>query len=429
MKNRIISGIFALSCSLSLLAQSGTNSPYSQYALGALADQSQGFSRGMNGVGLALRQGNIVNTLNPASYSAVDSLTMIFDVGLSGQLTHFKEGNASVNAKNADFEYAVGSFRLMRNVGVSFGLLPLTNVGYSYSSSTRLADNRGIIAETYSGSGGFHQVFLGAGWRIAKPLSVGVNAAYLWGSYDRSIVSSSGTDINSLQKAYSASVNSYRLDVGLQWQQALNKVDELTFGATVSLGHKLGADPQCMIINTNSLTSTPDTTTFTIANGLSLPMAYGVGLAWKHRNRLIVALDGTMQQWGNLDYPDYNAGSYELKSGLLKDRYKVNAGLDYVPNAGSRKLLHRIHYRMGAGYATPYYKINGCDGPKEISVSAGFGIPLQNGWNLRGNMRPVLNVSAQWARTSAKNFITEDMFRINIGLTFNERWFAKWKVD
>ena len=84
---------------------------------------------------------------------------------------------------------------------------------------------------------------------------------------------------------------------------------------------------------------------------------------------------------------------------------------------------------MGAGYATPYYKVHGYDGPKEISVSAGFGIPLQNGWNVRGNMRPVLNISAQWARNSAKDLITEDMFRINIGLTFNERWFSKWRVD
>ena len=429
MKNRVLCSVLAVACSLSSLAQSGTNSPYSQYALGVLTDQSQGFSRGMNGVGLALRQGNIVNTLNPASYSAVDSLTMIFDVGLSGQFTHFKEGDASVNAKNADFEYAVGSFRLMRNVGMTFGVLPLTNVGYSYSSSTKLEDNRGTIAEIYSGSGGLHQVFLGAGWRIAKPFSVGVNAAYVFGGYDRSIVSSSGTDINALQKVYSASVNSYRLDFGVQWQQPLNKTDELTFGATVSLGHKLGADPQCMIINTNSLTNNPDTTTFTISNGLSLPMTYGVGLAWKHRNQLLVAADGIMQQWGSIDYPDYRSGTYGLRSDLLKNRYKANIGLDYVPNAASRNLLHRIHYRMGAGYATPYYKVNGYDGPKEISVSAGFGIPLQNGWNLRGNMRPVLNISAQWARTSAKDLITEDMFRINIGLTFNERWFSKWKVD
>ena len=119
-----------------------------------------------------------------------------------------------------------------------------------------------------------------------------------------------------------------------------------------------------------------------------------------------------------------------MRSDLLKDRYKVNVGADYVPDAMSRNMLSRVHYRFGAGYATPYYNINGKEGPKEYSVSAGFGIPLQRiYWNSRGNMAPMLNISAQWARTSAKDLITENTFRINLGLTFNERWFAKWKVD
>ncbi|MDE6690147.1 MAG: hypothetical protein K2J86_09775 [Prevotella sp.] len=429
MNKRFLCNILVAMCCVSVFAQSGTNSPYSQYGLGVLSDQSQGFSRGMNGVGLALRKGNIVNTLNPASYSAIDSLTMIFDVGLSGQLTNFKEGGASINARNADFEYAVGCFRLVRNVGVSFGVLPLTNVGYSYSSSTILDQDRGTIAETYSGSGGLHQVFVGAGWRILKPLSLGFNAQYIWGNYDRSIVSSTGTDINSLKKVYSTSAKTFHFDFGAQWQQPINKYNEVVVGATVGLEQKLGADPECMIINTNSLTNVPDTTLFSISNGLSLPMTYGVGVSWNHKNRLLVDFDATMQQWGNIDYPSYEAGSYVLKSGLLKDRYKVNLGADYLPNGMSRNFLERVHYRLGAGYATSYYKVNGQDGPKELSVSAGFGIPLQNGWNLRGNLRPVLNISAQWVHSSATNFITENTFRINIGLTFNERWFAKWKVD
>ena len=45
------------------------------------------------------------------------------------------------------------------------------------------------------------------------------------------------------------------------------------------------------------------------------------------------------------------------------------------------------------------------------------------------NNRSVVNVSGQWVRSSADNFITENTFRINIGITFNERWFMKWKVD
>ena len=44
-----------------------TVSPYSQFGLGIPLDQSQGFNKGMNGVGIAFREHNMVNTLNPAS--------------------------------------------------------------------------------------------------------------------------------------------------------------------------------------------------------------------------------------------------------------------------------------------------------------------------------------------------------------------------
>ena len=74
---------------------------------------------------------------------------------------------------------------------------------------------------------------------------------------------------------------------------------------------------------------------------------------------------------------------------------------------------------------TPYYKINGQDGPKEWSASLGLGLPIMNSWNNRSQ----LNISAQWVRQEAKGFIRENTFRINVGLTFNERWFAKWKVE
>ena len=429
MKNRIIVGVAALSMAVGLFAQSGTNSPYSQYGLGVLTDQSQGFNRGMNGVGLAMRQGKIVNTLNPASYSAVDSLTMLFDVGLSGQITNFKEGGTRVNANNADFEYAVGSFRMLRNVGVSFGILPYSNIGYSYATSTFMEETRTTLANAYSGSGGLHQAFVGAGWRVLKPLSVGFNFAYLWGTYTRS-VTTSGSDrsIRTLSKAYEASVNSYNLDFGLQWEQQLSRADVLTLGLTFGLGHKLGADPSCDITIVDPLTNVSDTTHLVAENGLSLPTSYGVGLAYNHAGKLLVGADFTLQKWGSVDYPAEVGNSYQTTSGLLKDRYKINAGIDYVPNPNERKsFLKQIHYRAGAGYATPYYIINGQDGPKEFSLSAGFGIPLMKSQN--GQNRSMLNISAQWAHTSAKNLITENTFRINIGLTFNERWFAKWKID
>ena len=431
MKKSLLCTILLLVVALLAHAQAGSKSPYSQYGLGALNDQSQGISRGMNGVGLALRKGDISNALNPASYSAIDSLTMLFDVAMSGEVTNYKERGASVNAKGASFEYFTGTFRLHKNLGMTFGLLPYSDIDYEYSTSQYLDSNNGTIQENYTGSGGLHQALLGVGWKIVKPLSVGVNVAYLWGKQDKSVASVSTTYINSLSKTYSALFNSYSIQFGLQWEQPLSKNDMLTLGATYTLGHTLNSNANCVIVNTNSATSKRDTTSFVVENGFAIPHTIGIGLGLNHKESLFVGADFTMQKWGSIDYPDYDAdqGTYTKKSGLLKDRYKVSLGADYVPNAMSRSYFSRVHYRLGAGFATPYFKVNGQDGPKELSVSAGFGLPLQNSWNSRGNMKPVLNISAQWVRSSATDLITENTFRINLGLTFNERWFAKWKVN
>ena len=432
MKKKIIVGFLVVSVAISASGQrSGMMSPYSQYGLGTLADQSQSAIRGMGGTGIGLRDGKLVNTLNPASYSAVDSLTMLFDVGLSGQITNFKENGNSVNARSADFDYAVGLFRVRKNVGVSFGVLPYSDIGYSYTSSVALNNTIGNLTETYTGSGGLNQGFLGVGWRPIKPLSVGVNLAYLWGDYTRS-VSTTGSSVNSLSKTYSANISSYNVTFGAQWQQPFGKKDVMTLGATLGLGHKLGADPTCDIINTNTSTQVSDTTSFIIKNGLELPVTFGAGLAWNHDQKLTVAADFTLQKWGSVDFPSYNEATsqYTLRSNLLQDRKRMSLGLDYVPDANHlRNYLKRVHYRLGAAYATPYYKVNGQDGPKEFSLSAGLGLPLLSKWNLQVAMRPVLNISAQWVHTSAKDLITDNTFRVTLGLTFNERWFAKWRVD
>lgn len=407
-------------------AQGGTNSPYSQFGIGALSDQSQGMSRGMNGVGYGLRQGNNVNTLNPASYSGVDSLTMLFDMGVSGQFTHYEEGKLKRNASLASFEYVVGSFRALKNVGVSFGLLPYSSVGYEYTTSSR-DQNLGQLTESFTGSGGLHEVFLGFGWRLMKPLSIGVNAGYLWGSIDRSVLPDADATANSLRKNYSTSVSNYKLDIGAQWVQPIGRFDRLTLGAVVGLGHNLKNDAEMTIVSSNQLSNSSDTTALKLTDAFELPMSFGVGAAYQHAGKLTLAADFTLDKWGDVKFPTFTGNEYKLQSGLLKDRMKMSVGLDWLPNPsqmGGRYLEH-VHYRLGAGYATPYYYINGKEGPKELSVSAGFGIPIVN----MHNNRSVLNISGQWVRSSAKDFVTENYFRINIGITFNERWFMKWKVD
>lgn len=416
---------------MGICAQSGTNSPYSQYGLGVQSDQTSGFNRGMNGLGLGFREHNQVNFINPASYSSMDSLMFLFDVGMSGQVTNFTEGGKKINAKNADFEYAVAGFRAFKNVGVSFGILPYTNIGYNYSVSDYLNDDRNVLyTNSYFGKGGIHQVYLGIGWEFMKGLSVGANISYLWGDYERSVVNSySDSYAKTLSKYYTATINSYKLDVGVQYTYAFDKKNEITVGLTYGHGHKLGATPKCDIVSTDPSSVTPDTTSYSVKKGLAIPTTIGAGFMWSHNKQWKIGADYNYQKWGSIEYPVYttvgNTPVYQLSDNYYEDRHKITFGGEFCKNAYSRNFLHRIKFRAGASYATSYYKINGQDGPKEYSVSAGFGIPIMNGYNNRS----ILNISGQWVRSDAKHFVKENTFRINIGLTFNERWFMKWKVE
>jgi len=407
-------------------AQSNTNSPYSQYGLGDLTDQGVGFNKGMGGVGIAFRKGNEVNPLNPASYSSIDSITMIFDAGMSGQITNFSENGKKVNAKSGGFDYVVGSLRLIKNFGVSFGLMPYSNIGFQYEDGMEMDDIETELYANNSGDGGLNQIFLGAGWQMFKFLSIGFNASYLWGDINKTISVINSSSINAISKEYTASVSNYKLDFGLQYIQPINKTDQLTLGLIYSPGHKLKSDPSCNIISLNTSILKSDTTAYSITNGLALPTTFGAGLAYQHDAKLRVGADFHMQKWGSVDYPYFEGNSYILKSGLLKDSYKMNVGAEWIPNPRStRSVFHHVRYRIGAGYTTPYYYINGQDGPKSYHVSIGLGIPIMNAYNNRS----VLNVSAQWQHRSADNLLSENTFRLNIGLTFNERWFSKWKVE
>lgn len=428
MKRFFLGSILLGFGTLSIVAQSGTKSPYSQYGLGILSDQSQGFNRGMSGLFQGFRSGNQVNMQNPASYSAVDSLSMIFDVGVSGQITNFKEGGAKVNAKTANFEYVTALFRIFPKFGASIGLVPYTNVGYSYSTTQQIGSSSTTSTMQFSGEGGLRQAYLGLGYEFFKGFSLGANISYFWGSYKKDItVLSSDDAVKTLSKTYDADVSSYKLDLGVQYRHSLTKTDELTFGATFGLGHKLGSDPSLTVMTLDGQTGVMSASVDTVHNGLSIPMTIGAGIAYSRNKSLIFGVDYQLMRWGAESFPvvNENTNNYELVNNYYMDRHKVTVGAEWLPNRMSRRFLNRVQYRIGASYATPYYKINGQDGPKELTVSAGFGIPLVNSWNNRS----VLNISFQWANLSAKNLVTENSFRVTIGLTFNERWFAKWKVD
>ena len=90
-----------LSIGLVAFAQNGTSSPYSRFGYGILGDNAIGAQRAMGGVGYALHNNRQINVMNPASYASMDSLTFLFDIGLTYQNTITKEGSLKENSQSA----------------------------------------------------------------------------------------------------------------------------------------------------------------------------------------------------------------------------------------------------------------------------------------------------------------------------------------
>ncbi|WP_418211784.1 outer membrane protein transport protein [Bacteroides zhangwenhongii] len=404
------------------IAQNNTNSPYTRYGYGDLSDQGFGNSKAMGGIAFGLRDGAQINPLNPASYTAIDSLTFIFEGGVSLQNMNVNNGGVKLNAKNSSFDYLAMQFRLHPRIAMSVGLLPFSSVGYNVSDS-KFANG---VSQTrsFTGDGGLHQLYAGLGVKVLKKLSVGVNASYFWGDITRSTTvlypETSGSTSYIEQKGIS--ISDYKLDFGAQYTLDFDKKHSMTIGAVFSPKHKLNNDYTVVTQNSTTVSNSFDAT-------FELPNMFGIGLTYNYDKRLTVGVDYSLQQWSKAKFA-INAVDNERVSEDFDetytycDRHKISMGAEYIPNLIGRSYLAHIKYRLGAYYTTPYYKVNGEKASREYGVTAGFGLPVPRS-------RSILSISGQFVRVKGleTNMVNENIFRVSIGLTFNERWFFKRRVE
>ena len=417
------------------IAQNNTNSPYTRYGYGELSDQNFGNSKAMGGIAFGLRDGAQINSLNPASYTAIDSLTFLFEGGVSLQNANFSGNGVKVNAKNASFDYLAMQFRLHPRLAMSIGLLPYSSVGYTVGDSqTATSDQSGtvIFNKVFSGDGGLHQLYGGLGVKVLKSLSVGVNVSYFWGDITRT-----RTQAPAVSGAYAytqqsnASVSSYKLDFGAQYTKEFDKKHSMTIGAIytpkVNLANDYDITTQ-MILQSTSGTQIMSSTTVKPEATLELPNSFGVGFTYNYDKRLTIGADYSLQQWSKvnstLDIADKDMLADFGETYTYCDRSKISVGAEYIPSLMGRSYFTHVKYRLGAYYKTPYYKIDGKRATQEYGVTAGFGLPIPRS-------RSILSISGQYVHVKGleTSFINENVFRISIGLTFNERWFFKRRVE
>lgn len=420
--------------------QVGMSSPYSRYGYGLLMNPTPSGSEAMGGIGYGLRRSQQVNWMNPASYSELDTLTMIFDMGVSGHLARMSDGATdSRDFYNGNFDYVAMQFPLFRNMGASIGLLPYSKMGYNFGATRSLSNIQ--YQEAYRGTGGLNQVYVGVAWEPLKNFSFGANLSYLFGSFSRSsvVIPSSGL-IGETKYAYR--FRELKYDLGVQYTQPLGNTRAITFGAVYSPQLSASADvnPTEMLYTSDPYSSpgiSPSQIlkTDTLQNAsFQLPHTFGAGVTYTTKH-FLVGLDATYQLWESLDYPDV------LDNLTIDDRYnnvlRLNAGVEYVIDPLSQNYFQRIRFRGGLSYSNSYsnFKVNDptdlVNGIEKYSgtfdeygVNVGVGLPFRD--YMSGHVS-MLNIGFGFSRQNpnADYMIKQDMFKITVGMNINESWFFK----
>ncbi len=381
-----------------------TSSPYSIFGLGYLEGNSLGPSRAMGGTGIAFLSDRSINLLNPASYSGLDSLISIFELGVFGKYTQFTSSKESQSLFNANLKYVVMGFRVTPWWGTSFGFAPYSSVGYNINTTASIEGTNQKYLKNFTGEGGVNQAYFGNSIKLFKNLAIGVNAAYLFGNITNT--ESGGSFNYSLQDVTYLSNIDFRY--GLNYRFALRKWNYnigLTYGNSKSLRTN----------NETTITTTIGSETIKgQTRKYGIPQSFGAGIAFG-KEWFKAGVDYERSQWGKINF----------ENPLLRTRNtnRYSFGLE-IPSPGLNKGTARmVFYRLGAEYRESYLLIDNTP-INYRAITLGAGIPL-------GGALSVLNFSLELGQNGT---ITNELFKesfviFHIDMSLRAPWFMKRKYD
>lgn len=419
-KKIFVTAALAVAIIIPTMAQN-EQSPYSKFGYGMVKDYATSMQRNMGGVGIAMTGGRQINVMNPASYAGIDSLTLLWDIGVDLTRLWSKENDATGKSFGGGLDYLTLQFPIGKYMGGSIGLVPYTSVGYSFGGEINDDEGNPTGTTSFTGTGGLNELYVGISGRLFKGFTIGANVAYQFGTIinDSYITDDSGS-ANTLFEQ-SMEIRDWNILLGVQYTKEFRQLHKFTLGATYSPkkdfhGKTWGTNYDI------SADSSPDTIAYTRMNGeYTKPNAYGVGLSYTYNNRLTIEGDFTYQDWSKATFDRLrdNDGNYVSEETNFADRWKTALGMQFVPKTRGN-YFQRIAYRCGAYYSRDYIMV-GNNNIREYGVSVGFGLPTLG-------TKTIINLGLEYKRRSAypaSNLVSENYFNLTIGVNFNE--FAFWQ--
>ena len=420
----------------SLSAQNGTYSgftPYSVYGIGDLHPSGTAFSRSMGGVGVAMRNRRYINTLNPASVTARDSLSFMADFGLSGKNVIFRQNDYKSANNTFNINDFVISFPIKyRKCAVMVGVTPFSNVGYKFTyteTDPSLIGVAGNMGYTASGSGSIYQFFTAVSYTLWDRLSVGAQYNYYFGNLQKDVnFLFSNSSYRSIYGGFDLQLKGSTGKFGIQYEQPFDSGLVLAVGATYRMKTRLrGYAKEYTLANLSTQTDTLKNhiDTLAISNHVSFADEWAVGFSIRRWERWSFEVDYIRSGWGNSGF-DAARGFTNVGSGTFSasTAQSIRAGFEFTPNRNDiRYRYRRWTYRAGAYYDEAYYKLNG-NTVTGFGVTLGMTFPVYAGYN---GITVGLDLGQRGRLDN--NMIRERYIGINVGVNIFDLWFHKMQFE
>ncbi|EAZ81671.1 hypothetical protein [Algoriphagus machipongonensis] len=427
MLSKIKLQLLGVICTLFLFSEvqaQSSASTYSALGIGEFNYSGLTQNQGMGGLGISYGTGWNVNVVNPAlsTYNTVFN----FQAALNYKKINADNGSEKEDVDGGGLSYVAMSLPLKSGrVTMGLGLNQITSVNYRLQINSQV-ENSDLRAYNYIvGDGGITEAYLNLGVKVAKGLSVGAQASYLFGSTIRNnqltILNDNDNPVGNSSEYYERlTVSDIGFKFGAHYVAKVSEKNSLHFGAIYQNLGNVNGKAFAKLGNVDEA-SDPDSDGDLIADNekgsIYIPNRIGFGVTFEKMNKFALGLEGQIQDFNKFE-------SFFGEELALKEAIKVGLGFQIVPDYQAiDNYFKRTTYRFGVEYLqTPYYlnqtNIN------DIGINFGVSFPV--------NQLSLVNFAMKLGTrgTTENGLVQENYMNFTLGFSLNDNsWFYKRVFD